>query len=188
MDGIVPALHHQSTDLKQLLTPQPADAVARLQGKAAQWERIPMNDETTNRSDDGFDQRLNGWCIRQPTWHFHQKLYERYGIVMVHGEFTEMMNDIRLGRAELIERQPGRRAIPPHPPPRRVAYAVLEAGLRRHQERQGRHRAASHTSSPPEMASELWEIAVPVLDHREVSVPLLLRERPPESESFFLTE
>jgi len=70
-----------------------------------------MNDETTNRSDDGFDQRLNGWCIRQPTWHFHQKLYERYGIVMVHGEFTEMMNDIRLGRAELIERQPGRRAI-----------------------------------------------------------------------------
>ena len=52
------------------------------------------------------------------------------------GEFTEMMNDIRLGRAELIEREPGRRAI------HAVSLTrVLEAGLRRPPRRQGRHRA-----------------------------------------------
>lgn len=74
-----------------------------------------MNDKAPIHSENGFDRRHNGWCIRQPTWHFHAKLYERYGIVMEHGEYSEMINDIRSGRAELIERQPGRGAI----------YAVL---------------------------------------------------------------
>lgn len=43
--------------------------------------------------------------VRKPTWHFHRQLYDRYGIVMKHGEFSEMMADIRTGRAELIERK-----------------------------------------------------------------------------------
>lgn len=81
-----------------------------------------VNDEMNDGSDSGFDPRLNGWRIKQRHWHFHEQLFRRYGVVLEHGEFTELSRDIRAGRAELIERQPRRRAI----------YAVLLTRCWRH--------------------------------------------------------
>jgi hypothetical protein len=69
----------------------------------------------SENTDHNFDPRWHGWCVKKHTWHFHRQLHARYGIVMEFGEFAEMLRDIRSGRAELIERKYGKRAI----------YAVL---------------------------------------------------------------
>lgn len=70
-----------------------------------------MDNEKNDHTKERFDPRKTGWRIKQRHWHFHQKLYERYGIVLEFGEFSEMMHAIRTEDAELIEFQPGRGAI-----------------------------------------------------------------------------
>lgn len=44
------------------------------------------------------------WFIPRSQWHFHQRLYERHGIVLAFGEVGAMMEEIRQGRTVLIER------------------------------------------------------------------------------------
>lgn len=44
-------------------------------------------------------------------WHFHRQLWERYGIVLAPGEFSQMLRDIKTGRAVVIERLSDNRTI-----------------------------------------------------------------------------
>ncbi|QDC02317.1 hypothetical protein [Mesorhizobium sp. 8] len=55
-------------------------------------------------ADDDFDPLWNGKSIPKYHWHFHRQLYARYGIVLAPGEFSEMLSDIKAGRATVIER------------------------------------------------------------------------------------
>lgn len=51
-----------------------------------------------------FDPHWSGKSIPKYHWHFHRQLFERYGIVLAPGEFSEMLRDIKAGRATVIER------------------------------------------------------------------------------------
>lgn len=53
-----------------------------------------------------FDPRWNGKSIPKYHWHFHRQLFARYGILLAPGEFSEMLSDIKTGRATVIERLP----------------------------------------------------------------------------------
>lgn len=55
-------------------------------------------------TDDDFDPLWNGKSIPKYHWHFHRQLFARYGIVLAPGEFSEMLRDIKDGRATVIER------------------------------------------------------------------------------------
>lgn len=57
-------------------------------------------------TNDDFDPLWNGKSIPKYHWHFHRQLFERYGIVLAPGEFSEMLRDIETGRATVIERLP----------------------------------------------------------------------------------
>jgi hypothetical protein len=50
-----------------------------------------------------FDDRWNGKSIAQRHWHFHRQLLARYGLILWPGEFSEMLRDIKSGRALLIK-------------------------------------------------------------------------------------
>lgn len=63
----------------------------------------------TNNID--FDPQWDGRSIPQKHWHFHRQLLDRYGIVLAPGEFSQILRDIRNGRAQLIKKQSGNRAI-----------------------------------------------------------------------------
>lgn len=54
-------------------------------------------------NDFAFDPRWDGRSIPQKHWHFHRQLLARYGIVLAPGEFSQMLRDIKQGRAQLIE-------------------------------------------------------------------------------------
>ena len=56
-----------------------------------------------------FDPRWQGRSIPERHWHFHRQLLARYGIVLGPGEFSEMLRDIKDGRALLIEPRTQRR-------------------------------------------------------------------------------
>lgn len=51
---------------------------------------------------DDLDHRWNGKSIPKHHWHFHRQLMARYDIVLASGEFSQMLRDIRSGRAKLI--------------------------------------------------------------------------------------
>lgn len=53
----------------------------------------------------------DGAVIKIDHWHFHQRLYERYGIILGPGGFSKIVKSIEGGRALRIERQPGTRTI-----------------------------------------------------------------------------
>lgn len=44
-----------------------------------------------------FDPRWDGAFIPHEHWHFHRRLYERYGIVLAPGEFQAVMASIKSG-------------------------------------------------------------------------------------------
>ncbi|MGN6585025.1 MAG: hypothetical protein ACTHJV_15105 [Rhizobiaceae bacterium] len=62
-------------------------------------------------NETGFDPRWNGQSIPKYHWHFHRQLWERYGIVLAPGEFSQMLRDIKTGRATVIERLSDNRVI-----------------------------------------------------------------------------
>ena len=62
-------------------------------------------------NDIEFDPRWDGRSIPQKHWHFHRQLLARYGIVLAPGEFSDILREIRSGRAQLIEKKPGKQAI-----------------------------------------------------------------------------
>jgi hypothetical protein len=45
-----------------------------------------------------------GWSLDRGSWHFHRRLWERYGFRLEYGEFTRIVCDIRDGRAILLRR------------------------------------------------------------------------------------
>lgn len=68
---------------------------------------------------DGFDHRWNGKSIPKKHWHFHRQLMSRYGIVLAPGEFSQMLRDIKIGRAKVIE----------YRPPSSVVYMIINTRL-----------------------------------------------------------
>lgn len=49
------------------------------------------------------DERWNGASIDFAHWHFHRQLYERYGIIMGPGDFSDMVKrGLRKGKALLL--------------------------------------------------------------------------------------
>lgn len=67
--------------------------------------------QTRNIMTNDFDPLWNGKSIPKHHWHFHRQLFARYGIVLAPGEFSEMLSDIKTGRATVIERLPSDAAI-----------------------------------------------------------------------------
>lgn len=61
--------------------------------------------------DEGFDSRWLGKTIPARHWHFHRRLFERYGIVLAPGEFSQMLKDIASGKALLVQRRSASSAI-----------------------------------------------------------------------------
>ncbi|RUW80462.1 MAG: hypothetical protein E5V91_02245 [Mesorhizobium sp.] len=57
------------------------------------------------QDENGFDPRWNGKSIPKKHWHFHQQLFARYNITLGPGEFSQMLRDIKTGRATIIERR-----------------------------------------------------------------------------------
>ena len=55
--------------------------------------------------ESGFDPRWLGAVLRPDTWHFHRRLFARYGIVLAPGEYSMIANAIRNGRAFLLKRK-----------------------------------------------------------------------------------
>lgn len=43
-----------------------------------------------------------GVQIKRDNWHFHKRLYERYGIILLPGEYTKILNKIKSGELEPI--------------------------------------------------------------------------------------
>lgn len=60
---------------------------------------------------DGVDPRWIGASIRIEHWHFHRRLWERYGIVLAPGEFSMIKTAIRRGKALLVKRYDRKRAV-----------------------------------------------------------------------------
>lgn len=58
-----------------------------------------------------FDARWLGRSIPENNWHFHRQLFIRYRLVLGPGEFSEMIRDIKSGRALMLERRPKKCAI-----------------------------------------------------------------------------
>lgn len=57
-------------------------------------------------TDPEFDNRWLGKSIPKSHWHFHRQLLARNGVVLAPGEFSQMLKDIRAGRALVIEDRP----------------------------------------------------------------------------------
>lgn len=58
-----------------------------------------------------FDPRWDGTSIPEKHWHFHRRLHERYGIVMVPGDFGAMVKAIKSGKALMVRKQDRGRRI-----------------------------------------------------------------------------
>jgi|GEM_PF-4465943 len=58
-----------------------------------------------------YDSRWDGASIPDKHWHFHRRLHERYGIVLLPGEFAQIVKDLKQGRALLIEWQSKKDAV-----------------------------------------------------------------------------
>lgn len=58
-----------------------------------------------------FNKRWTGARIPKRHWHFHRKLWIRYGLVLAPGEFSQMLHDIKSGYAKLIETRSSKMAI-----------------------------------------------------------------------------
>jgi hypothetical protein len=58
-----------------------------------------------------FDPRWIGACIYKQNWHFHRRLFARYGVVLAPGQFSQIIADIRRGRAHLVKAKGKRGSI-----------------------------------------------------------------------------
>jgi hypothetical protein len=47
-----------------------------------------------------------GWSLDRGSWHFHRRLWLRYGIRLEYGEYRRIVADIRDGRAVLLRKGP----------------------------------------------------------------------------------
>ncbi|CUW37169.1 protein of unknown function [Magnetospirillum sp. XM-1] len=54
------------------------------------------------RMECGLDPRWYGASIGREHWHFHRRLYKRYKCVMGPGDFSQMVRDLKSGRAILL--------------------------------------------------------------------------------------
>ena len=55
------------------------------------------------RFENGFDQRWDGVVIPAGAFHFHRRLWERYGVVLGPGHYSKIMKQIQRKRAIAIE-------------------------------------------------------------------------------------
>jgi hypothetical protein len=58
-----------------------------------------------------FDPRWEGACVSRQHWHFHRQLFLRYGVVLAHGQFSQIIADIRRGQARLVKAKGKRGSI-----------------------------------------------------------------------------
>ncbi|WP_157215932.1 hypothetical protein [Flavisphingomonas formosensis] len=58
-----------------------------------------------------YDERWNGVAIPAEHWHFHRRLLDRYGVVLGPGDFSNMMDGLRSGKALLIREKGKGRAL-----------------------------------------------------------------------------
>ena len=49
-----------------------------------------------------------GWSLDRGSWHFHRRLWQRYGFHLEYGEYTRIFADIRDGRAVLLRGKHGK--------------------------------------------------------------------------------
>ena len=52
----------------------------------------------------GIDAKWVGVAIPCASWHFHRRLFERYGIVLAPGDYSDMVKQIKKGKAQLLRR------------------------------------------------------------------------------------
>lgn len=50
-------------------------------------------------------------CIAKEHWHFHRQLFLRYGVILAPGQFSQIIADIRRGRARLVTNKGTRGSI-----------------------------------------------------------------------------
>jgi hypothetical protein len=72
---------------------------------------MPENPASHCADDCSFDSRWLGAVIRHDTWHFHRRLYERYGVVLAPGEFSGIKKVIETGKAILVKRRGAKFAV-----------------------------------------------------------------------------
>lgn len=46
----------------------------------------------------------DGWSLDRGSWHFHRRLWERYGFRLEYGEFSRIVGDVQRGQAVLLRR------------------------------------------------------------------------------------
>jgi hypothetical protein len=49
-----------------------------------------------------------GWSLDRGSWHFHRRLWQRYGFCLEYGDYTRIVADIREGRCVLLRGQHGK--------------------------------------------------------------------------------
>ncbi len=62
-------------------------------------------------TDGDLDPTWIGVVYPKRHWHFHAQLWRRYGIVLAPGEFSQIVRNLRDGRATLILQRPNGEAI-----------------------------------------------------------------------------
>ena len=46
-----------------------------------------------------------GWTLERHSWHFHRRLFERYGITLEYGDYSRIITAIRDKRSVLVRRK-----------------------------------------------------------------------------------
>jgi hypothetical protein len=64
-----------------------------------------------SNNEDQLDPRWYGAVIGRDHWHFHRRLFERYGIILAPGEYSKMKADIKNGTAQVIKQKSPAQAI-----------------------------------------------------------------------------
>lgn len=70
-----------------------------------------LPEEGRRKSVARFCSRWDGAFISDREWHFHRRLYERYGVVLAPGEFTMIVRRIRSRKTPVIRRKDGKLLI-----------------------------------------------------------------------------
>ena len=63
------------------------------------------------QEDKSFNAQWHNVYISIEHWHFHRQLLKRYGIILAPGAFSQILKDIRNGKAILIERRSRKQAL-----------------------------------------------------------------------------